>query len=192
MCEPRDIEQIITMFESAFPNFKPRELTKEIYWQTLHDIPTEELRAAVLHCLTESGRAFAPSVGEIRGAVVSIQVRVYGIPSALEAWSETCRAYHNDISERRPFYSGGQKYTADPNPYRWSHPLVERVARLLGWPNSFPKAENESIDRAHFLKQYEAELSRYTTNEIELPEVTRYIESQSAAPIKQLAKGMAK
>lgn len=192
MSTQNDVLQVVNLIGQAYPNFSPTRETVGVYYELLKDLPVDLLKAAALQCCAEAGRKFAPSVGEIRGAAVALQVKAQGIPSILEAWDEVCRAPYRNISESHPFYSGGKIYTSDPNPHIWSHPLVEKVARLMGWPD-FPDPENESVDRAHFFRQYDAELLRYTSNEIELPEVRRYIEdARTNQPIKQLTKGMEK
>jgi hypothetical protein len=162
MADHNDIQQVINVLLAAFPNFKPSEQTTEIYWQTLHDIPTEELRAGVLHCLTESGRAFAPSVGEIRGAVAELRGMLANVPSSYQAWQEV----QTQILE-----NGGEF----GNP-AWSNPLVEKAVKRIGWRNlrmsDFPESE-----RARFIACYEQLVSRAEREEMLIPEVRGYIEA---------------
>jgi hypothetical protein len=176
MANQIEISQVVAMIGSAYPNFSPTKETVGVYYELLKDLPLDLLRAAALQCCAESGRKFAPSVGELRGAAGEIGRKAQGVPTALEAWGEVCNAPYRDY-KKYPLYSGGQVYYEDPNPHKWSHPLVEKVARLLGWPN-FPGVDNEAVDRAHFLKQYEIELQHQTNEAVELPEVTRYIEAR--------------
>jgi hypothetical protein len=193
MANQIEVAQVVAMIGSAYPNFSPTKETVGVYYELLKDLPLDLLRASALQCCAEAGRKFAPSVGELRGAASEIERRAQGIPSALEAWNETCNAPYRDYG-KYPLFTGGKVYDEAPNPHQWSHPLVERVAKLLGWPN-FPNPENESVDRAHFLKQYEIEVTNQKANAIELPAVTQYIESrQKALPvgekIKQLTEGL--
>jgi hypothetical protein len=194
MSQEIEVAQVVAMIGSAYPNFNPAKETVAVYYELLKDLPFDLLKAAALKCCAESGRKFAPSVGEIRGAAIELQVRVKGIPSVLAAWDEVCTAPYRQVNETHAFWRDGIRHTTDPDAHKWSHPLVEKVARMMGWPE-FPDPESESTDRAHFFKQYEAEIARYSSNEIELPEVTRYIETQrgKALPIgeviKQLPKG---
>lgn len=195
MADKIEVSQVVAMLGSAYPNFAPTKETVGVYYELLKDLPADLLKVAALQCCSEAGRKFAPSVGELRGAASAIQRKSQGIPTALEAWSETREAPYRDY-RKYPLYRDGEIFHEDPNPHQWSHPLVERVARMLGWPK-FPDPGNEGVDRAHFLKQYEAELSKYASEAIELPEVTRYIEAGRAnalpaGEIKQLAKGMSK
>jgi hypothetical protein len=193
-----EVSQVVAMLGSAYPNFAASKETVKVYYELLKDLPVDLLKVAALQCCAEAGRKFAPSVGELRGAAAGITHKAKGIPSALEAWNEVCKA---------PKAGGTREITGETDehhniiivwhPHNWSNPVVERVAQLLGWPR-FPDPDNESIDRAHFLKQYEQEVERATSAAVELPEVTRYIETQRAAmlesgkEIKRLTEGMEK
>ena len=87
-----------------------------------------------------------------------------------------------------PLYRDGQIVPEEE--YKWSHPLVGRVAKLLGWPD-FPSLDNETIDRAHFLKQYDLETQNRIADAIELPAVTEYITARrtdKALPIGEELK----
>ncbi len=174
MAKTNDIRQIINMFVAAFPNFKPSELTPEVYMQTLGDIPTEELKAAVLHCLSESGRAFAPSIGEIRGAVSELRSYAANVPSPFQAWQEVLQQMNEN---------GGDF----GNPV-WSHPLIERAVRAIGWRN-LRMSENPIADRARFLQCFEQLQERAARENMLLPEVRGYIEANGArlmAPADQI------
>lgn len=177
MATANDIQQIINMLMAAFPNFKPSDLTPEIYFQTLQDIPSDELKAAVLHCLTESGRAFAPSIGEIRGAVSDLRRAAANVPGAYDAWMEVCRAIA-DV---------GSYGTPD-----WSSPLIERTVKSLGWRN-LCLSENQVADRARFLQAYEQLMERAVREDMLLPDVRGYIEERGGrlldapAQVRELA-----
>lgn len=191
MATKKDILEILGLISVAYPNFKMAQTggvsTADAYLAFLGDLPSDLLKAAVLKTCAEAGRAFAPTVGEIRGAVAALHSKANRIPSTIEAWEETSTAHYREVSEEKPFYRGGERYTTDPDAHQWSHPLVKKVALSLGWPE-FP-GENESTDRAHFFKQYDLEVMHYSEREIELPDVQHYIENRQ---IKQLAEGMTK
>lgn len=181
MATPNDIQQIINMFLAAFPNFKPSSLTPEVYFRTLQDIPSDELKAGVLHCITQSGRAFAPSIGEIRGAVSDLRRASANVPSSYDAWQEVCRQIVNVGSYGTPAFSS---------------PLIERTVKNLGWRN-LCMSENQVADRARFVQAYEQLMERAVTEDMMLPEVKGYIETRGgqllqtpAEQMKQLAEGM--
>jgi len=189
MADRQDITEILALISVAFPNFKMVQSgdvsTADAYLAFLGDLPADLLKVAVLQCCSESGRAFAPSVGEIRGAAGNIQKQTLGIPPAIDAWNEVCNAPKPYPAEYI-IYRNGE--VIDHPVYEWSHPLVEKIAKQFGWPN-FPNFENESTDRAHFFKQYEIASNNATNENMMLPEIRKYIEFNNPQ-LKQLTKGM--
>lgn len=190
MASQSEMAQVVAVISSAYPNFAVTKETMQVYYDLLNDLPTDLLKAATLKCCAEAGRKFAPSVGEIRGAAAELHARAQGVPSVLEAWNEVCNAPKS--GETRTVtdeYTKTGAVIIDVKKYKWSHPLVQRVALMLGFP-AFPATDNESVDRAHFFKQYEAELQRYNGEAVELPQVTRYLETarQVALPMGELVK----
>lgn len=196
MADRKDILEILALISVAFPNFKMVQSgdvsTADAYLAFLGDLPADVLKLATLKCCSESGRAFAPSVGEIRGAVSEILRHTQRIPSTLEAWDEINNAPKSGEYRRLTDEQNEDgAWIIEVTPFTWSHPLVEKVARMLGFPD-FPNPTNEGVDRAHFFKQYENELKGYLEAGVQLPEITRYIESKANEQIKQLTKGMTK
>ena len=183
MCNQTDIAQIIGMLSAAFPNYKVSEYTPSVYYETLKDIRSDELKAAVLHCVSQPGRAFAPSIGEIRGAVGELRKYSANLPSSYQAWQEV-------LTQMRE--NGGDH----GNPV-WSHPLVERAVKTMGW-RELRMSENQTADRARFLQCYEQLSERAEREDLLLPEVRGYLEvngAQLPAPaeqIRRLASGMHK
>ena len=180
MCNQTDIAQIIGMLSAAFPNYKVSDHTAPVLYETLKDIPSDELKAAVLHCVAQPGRAFAPSIGEIRGTVGELRKTVSGVPSSYQAWQEV-------ITQMRD--NGGDF----GNPV-WSHPLVERAVRTIGW-RELRFSENQTADRARFIQCYEQLTERAERENLTLPQVRAYIEAQAgnllpAGEMKQLAERM--
>lgn len=173
MANPIDIAQIISIMSAAFPNWHPTELTAEVFFQTLSDIPTDELKAATLHCITENGRKFAPSVGELRGAVQELRGYVSNLPTSYQAWQEVLRQIA-DVG-----------YYGTPS---WSHPIVEKAVRAMGW-RDLCMSENAVADRARFIQCYEQFAERAARDDMLLPEVRGYIEMNGAqvlAPADQM------
>jgi len=86
----------------------------------------------------------------------------------------------------------------EKRPYQWTHPLVRKVAVMLGFPR-FPDWDAESFERTTFLKAYEAELQNYLRQDNQPQQVKAYIADQqdpalllADQKIKQLTKGMQK
>jgi hypothetical protein len=126
--------------------------------------------------VAENGRAFAPTIGEIRGAVSDLRRASANVPSAYDAWQEVCREILNTGSYGTPGFSS---------------PLIERVVKNLGWRN-LCMSENQVADRARFVQAYEQLLERATTENMMLPEVRGYIETRGGllleAPADQLRR----
>lgn len=173
MANPLDIAHVVKVMSIAFPNWKPTADTSEVYFKLLQDIDGEELKVAVLHCLSESGRAFAPSIGEIRGAVSELRRMSYNVPSSYEAWQEVLMQF-----AEAGYY----------NTPKFSHPLIAEAVRRMGW-RQLCLSEDQIADRARFIQCYEQLTNRATKEDILLPEVRGYIEANGArllAPAEQI------
>lgn len=173
MASKLDIAEILGVIAVAYPNFSVTEQTNQVYWQILSDIPTDELKAATLHCISESGRKFAPSVGELRGAVGQLRGLSNNVPSSYEAWQEFKRAV------TRSNYST-----------EWSHPLIGKAADLIGMQQyGRSNVDDEPSWRARFIQCYEQLQERAERENLLLPEVRGYIEANGGrllAPVDQM------
>jgi hypothetical protein len=192
MASTTDILSILKTLSIAFPHFKPDEDTPSVYYMLLKDIPGDLLRMAAVECATHS--KFFPTVYELRQAVINLDKRANAVPSSAEAWQEVLKAPKNMIVTRSyQDESGG--WHIENRRYVFSHPLVETVARLMGWPDRFLLDVDDIIsDRARFLQAYEAKLQTSTAEALSLPAVREYIDGQLEAgqAVKQLAKGMSR
>jgi hypothetical protein len=186
-----DIARLVATLRAAFPSWLADEQTVNIWFTLLKDLPANELNAAVLAYCTQPGRAYAPSVGELRGMVVELKARASGVPEVYEAWEELLKAPPDMLVRYPPVWSEERQLWVLPqSDYRWSHPLVERVARQLGWPDSFP-GDNLSVSLAQFRDAYQASYRKETREAAELPEVTAFVNQQRqqiAADVGKLAK----
>jgi hypothetical protein len=174
MADEKDIAGVVAMLGAAYPNFAPTEHTVEVYFQTLRDLPADLLKMAALHAISEAGRKFAPSVGELRLAAAEIQRRAANIPTSYQAWQELIEAIRLVGSYR-------------PAP-EFSHPLVGESVRALGWRN-LCVSENLAADRARFIAAYEQFQQRAEADSMMLPVVREYIQAhggQLPAPAAQI------
>jgi len=155
-----DVAQIVAVISAAYPNFSPSEYTVEIYYNMLRDIPTDLLKASVLQAVSEPGRKFAPSVGEIRGIVIELNRSIDGVPSAYAAWEMTHHAMFN----------GG--FVLD------EHPLVQQACQLMGGLRRLGESTNIISDRMRYIECYNELVSRTERGAMVLPEVRGYIEQR--------------
>jgi hypothetical protein len=155
-----DIAGLLDLLKAAVPSYNPEAGTAEVFYRLLSDVPRDLLEAAVIACITERGRAFAPSIGEIRGAAGALQTQAAGLPTALEALGEVL-AMPPDMRDRQLYKSRNEagEWVYELRQRKFSHPVVEQVAQQMGWPRTFP-GDNPAVDRAQFIRAYEAEVER--------------------------------
>jgi hypothetical protein len=183
MATEKDVAEVVAMLSAAFPNWSVNAYTVEVYYQDLKDIPANELMIAQQYCRSEAGRKFAPSTGELRGAVLELRRTSMNTPSAFDAWEEV----------RRQINENGGDFG---NPV-WSNPLVEKAVKSIGW-RELRMSENPTHDRARFLQAYEQLAERAEKESMLIPEVRQHLIAGGAqlldapAQIKQLTKGMKK
>ena len=174
MASYETITEIVVKLSAAYPNWNVNEYTTEIYYQDLRDLPDQELLIAAQHCRAENGRKFAPSTGEIRGAVAELHGLAANVPTSYQAWQEV----------QQQILENGGDYG---NPV-WSNPLVERTVKLIGWRN-LRMSEDPISDRMRFVQCYEQLLERAQREEMLIPEVRGYLEVNGAkllAPADQM------
>ena len=159
MAEPKDVAEVVAIISAAYPSFAPTEHTVEVYYQFLRDIPASLLKQAAAQSVAEAGRKFAPSIGELRGAVAEIRRVIAGTPSSYDAWHEVLKAILEVGSYGTPVFS---------------HPLVTKAVRALGWHN-LCMSENQAADRARFIEAYEQFDESTEVEAMRLPEVDAYI-----------------
>lgn len=179
MANPNDIVKLTAMLSAAYPNWNITEYTNDIYFQDLKDIPSDLLFVAAQHCRTSLARdqRFAPSAGEIRAAVSDIKRQASNIPSALEAWNELLKVPSKEETRKLTDERNEQgALIIEVRPYEWSHPLVRKVAVMLGYPR-FPNMDSESYERTAFMKAYEIELCNFLKVDVQPAEVTKFIDT---------------
>jgi len=176
MAKITDISNLIAALKAFYPNYSPPDhgQTAVMLMQILGDLPAETLQAAVLK-LCADNRAFAPSAGEIRYAALMLNAKAAGIPEAWQAFEETCKMPAR-MTKRWVTVEDGQTFINE-SPAKFSHPLVESVARMMGWPQTFP-TDMPAADRSQFIKAYESELSRALDDAGRLKIVADYIDSR--------------
>ena len=197
MASPVSIVQCIERLKLAYPNYQPDlKKTADLWEELFVDVPDDTLKAAIIAILAEP-RAFAPSAGEVRGKAQELNARAAGIPDAYQAYDEVCKMPAN-MESLTVVEENGQNFI-EHRPLKFSHPLVETVARLVGWPKSFP-TDNPGVDRGQFRQAYDAELARYMQDTGRHPALVDYIERKHAelagkapamitATVKQLTRG---
>jgi hypothetical protein len=177
MASPETIKLVLAEIASLYPQlFHPEEGHASVWARYLRDLPDELLVNALRHYVATAPDNYPPSVPALRRAASDLKRLAAGVPTAYEAWQNLLAV--GDGSQRPcltgEYHEDGGSviaYVAVP----FCHPLVEQVARQLGWPK-FPNPASLETDRAHFLKAYEAAVNKLTDRDRELPEVKAFVE----------------
>ena len=174
---------------ALFPNYRPADLnlTATIWLEILSDLPADLIKMAVMQYSGEA-HDFAPSAGTVRDYAMRIRAKSAGVPDAYQAYKEVCDMPASMVKEWLGEDNG--ETVIFKKSLQFSHPLIEQVARLMGWPRLFPTNE-PGVDRAQFVKAYDAQLSKVMADSARLPAVQQYIEAQSknALPeVKEITK----
>lgn len=180
MLNRANIANVIAALKATYPNYTPSDPTKtaEMFLAILGDLEPDALNTAVLS-LAASGREFAPSAGQIRQEAIRLNACAAGIPEDWKAYEEVVNMPAGMIKRRVIEPEGGNGWaTIEETQLRFSHPLVESVARMIGWPNSFPTDE-PGVDRSQFIRAYKAEVERAMQNSSRPRMIQEYIDAKS-------------
>jgi hypothetical protein len=185
MTTREEIKNLVAYMILSFSNYHPDVDSPmnvvDVFLDLLGDLPLDALKAAVRSCCAEPGRQFAPSAGEIRGAVIKLNAQASGLPSAGEAWGAVVASF-----ERMPggnMAGGGHNAILD-------NPLVVEAVQQMGGYGAIGTDffDNQVANRAHFLKLYNALYEHELSTQLQLPVVKAYIEGQREET-KLLEKG---
>ena len=191
MANSKEVYEILMVAAAAYPRYELKKETAKVYAKMLSDIPADTLRAAVLECIVSS--PWFPSIYELRNAMVELHKRTNAIPSAEEAWGELLRfPQYGETYQITDEIDDQGRTIVNKIIHKFSHPLVEKVARDLGWPRKF-WTDLLASDRAKYIQAYQSQLDRASNNALSLPEVNEYIAGQIGAtnePMAKLAEGM--
>jgi hypothetical protein len=131
--------RLIASLADCYPNATITKQSLEAFARRLIDLPFEVAHAAVEACIAE-GR-FMPTIAEIRAKASEL---LDDAPAADEAWGEVQRAIMRHGTYGKP---------------EFSHARIQAIVRRMGWL-ALCQSENDSTDRAHFVRYYEAETGR--------------------------------
>lgn len=181
MANPRTIGQLLAEIATLYPlMFNVTPEMSAVWSMYLRDIDDELLVNALRHYVATSKDNYPPSVPALRLAASALRRLAAGVPTAFEAWENLTQV--GERSRVTNEYTPEGLQIIERYRVEFRHPLVEKVARQLGWPRSFPDAANLMADRAHFLKAYDSAVDQAAGADRELPEVLAYIERVSTQP----------
>ena len=169
-----EFAQIWYMLGMAYPNFAKESgaeqmaQTGALYWELLHDLPLDNLKAAVLRHTSAS--KWFPTIAELReaaAALVQLPQR-----SGLDAWGDVVNA----MADTR-YYTG---YTDGCHEYPvFDDPITQSLVKSLGWVD-LCRSENPIADRARFIDAYNVRANA-ARGEVSLPTLLRAGAQRQAA-----------
>jgi hypothetical protein len=185
MAEIIEIAEAINLVNICFPNnTMDVKRTAEIWYSFLENINGALLKRAVLECLLESDRKFAPGVGEVRGKAIGIQLRDLKTPDPYQAYNEVINMSYD--KKRREVIEENGGYVILEYQLEFSCLLIKKAAEMIGWPKSFP-TDNHSADRAQFYRVYENLFKREIDEKFKAP-LLAALEGEASAKMKALAE----
>jgi hypothetical protein len=179
MAKAETIRQILAEITVLYPQmFSPTAEQTAIWSLYLRDLEDELLVNALRRYVSTAKDNYPPSVPALRRCASELKREAAGVPTAYEAWQELKRMGDGSpLSRITGEKTAEGRYIIVDVPRAFCHPLVEEVARRLGWP-SFPNSSEEEIDRAHFFKAYESALGKLLEADRDLPEVREFVDER--------------
>jgi len=191
MANPRTISQILAEITVLYPLMFSVTPEMTATWSAyLRDLPDDLLVMALHHYVGTAKDNYPPSVPALRRAAADLKRLAAGVPTQYEAWENLLAVGNGGYRVRiTTDYDEDGRQIIQHYKIEFAHPLIEQVAKQMGWPK-FPSHDDVEIDRAHFLKAYDAAVTKLTTADMELPEVRAFIEQsrQPALMIGELAR----
>ena len=175
MIDPQDFRVIMGFLEAAFPRWQPHPATHEVYYQTLGDLPTDQLKAAVQSYIAQD-TPWPPSAGQLRNAAFDLIETVENKLDANLAWGEVVKKLGADGHIRIPQFS-------DPT-------IDASVEAIGGWRYICFSPESAMVsNRARFVTAYEVLVKRTRDNERMLPQVRDIVKRLAVEKRMQLGDG---
>ncbi len=127
--------------------FPDKKIDSEVYWEFLKDLPDEDYLKAVTEISATQTELYPGSnlIAMIREKALGRNELTNG-----EAWREVIKEISNTGSYGQP---------------KFENPLITRAVECMGW-RTLCLSENSAIDRAHFLKIYDALKKRAEYNQL--------------------------
>lgn len=179
MANLEEVAKCMSVMSLAYPRYEMQEATVKVYAGLLQDIPFDALEAGAKQIMAES--TFFPSVAEWRQKCMELMSGIQNTPSAFEAWENAMAVVRK--------YGDYYNYTNFGDYPEYSHPLVERAVKTIGY-RRLVESDNIVADRAHFFKIYESLLNR-ARDDMNLLPGSREISERYALGVGSVLKKLA-
>ncbi|HLH75919.1 MAG TPA: hypothetical protein VKV28_03830 [Candidatus Binataceae bacterium] len=130
-------KRIVAILAAAYPNWRPNEITLQLYERILRPLPAALAERAVLDAI-HSAAAFAPPVGALCERVGQLACAEGELDPA-QAWGQVQSAIRATGWYKTP---------------RFSSPALRQTVAALGWRELCATSNPETM-RAHFLRLFE-------------------------------------
>lgn len=163
MATESEVEVILRMLVDAYPDWAREQGAEQlkrtftVYTMLLSDMPEGLLRAAAVQHAAAS--KWFPKAAELRDLAQFLGTKQLASP--VDAWAEVTQA------RRRWDRYANNGNAALPE---FSNPIIARIVRAMGMI-ALQDSENEVADRARFIEEYQALVSRADTEQRLLPQV---------------------
>lgn len=148
-----EVAKLLAVLAAAYPRFEVNELTEQVWFEMLQDIPYQVAQVAVKKLILES--SYPPAIADVRKQVAEIVTPPENQLDGATAWGEVINAIH--------WYG----YYRQDEALASMSPLTAEVVKYMGW-QEICLSEEPSVIRGQFLKMYE-QLSRRKQQEMLLP-----------------------
>jgi hypothetical protein len=136
-----EMAQLLAVIAAAYPKFPPvTELTVSVWYEMFKDTDYKVANVAVKKIMLES--TFAPSIAELRKAIVDITTPAAEKVDYAQAWGEVTYAIR---------YFG---YNREDEAIASMSPRTAKVVRMIGWQNICATEEIDVL-RGQFRMMYE-------------------------------------
>lgn len=165
MATPNKAKAILAQMFAVYANAKGIEAgTVAVYLRLLQDIPPHELQIVVDQCLAEC--KFLPTIAEIRERWHAL-TRFLPALTGSEAWGQV-------QAEITRIGSWGSPHFEDER--------IEQAVKAIGWMN-ICQSETPGVERAHFIKIYDAITERREREQKLLPAARQLAAHRGLVPI---------
>ena len=149
--------------------FPDKKIDSEIYWEFLKDLKGEDYLKAVTE-ISSTQTELYPGTNLI--AMIREKALVGDGLTNGEAWREVIREISNTGSWGEPHFK---------------NPLVTRAVECMGW-RTLCLSEDSALDRAHFLKIYNAIKKRNDYNQLAIGSDKKLLPGKAGELVKKVAK----
>lgn len=154
----QDVVKILMIISSAFPNFKPDNMsnTADVWTTLLADYDFSLMQASLMTYISSNNSGFAPSVSQLIAGTRTVTGKVPEYENEEEAWSlvykAICRSTYYSVEEYNKLPALCQKAIGSPDNLR---ELAKADIGAL-----------QSVEKSLFVKTYRNELARQQQHDL--------------------------